>query len=337
MKRISIILLLLLSCLFTTPVLAADPIDPPSSIAMPDVQVYRNLAEPGDMLYVFQYDIAFTSDNYSTVPASDTFLFRLFDTDGTTLLASETPYVYSFFGSNGYGDGVNAFYLEADAGNPDWGDEVFINLYDSPSYFVSPLNPSFQVSPSDYTTSETQAENQDELKGFVLLLCDRLESAYQATGIILKASSDAGIVLSAYGELYFRGAIDGLQALSPELFFIQVYIPEVIPVTAYDMSLGDTYGARLDADDLGGGFTAAGSYIGVDGNIAAALIALAATVGLCIWTVRKGWNIEIGLAGGGIIGIFFALIMGDAIFTIIMIASLLAIMGIVWLVLLKRA
>lgn len=338
MKKISTFLVLLLLLLIPTAVYAADPITSPESVSIDDVRVYHNLAETDDMLVIFQYDIAFTSDNYSTVPASDTFQFRFYDTDGTTLRASDTPYVYAFFESNGYGQGVGSFYLAASDNKPTWGDPAIINIAGSPTYFDPVPDPvNLELSPSDYTTATTQADNQDELKAYVLLLCDRLQSAYQDTGIVLKTTSDSGIVLSPYGEMYFRGAVTGLQDLSPELFFIQVYVPEQMPVSTYNMTVGDTYGGRLDTDDLGEGFTNTGAVIGVSGNIAAALIAIVLTLVFCFYCVKKNWNIEIGLAGGGLIGIFFALIMGDAVFAGIMIASLLAIMGIVWLVLLKRA
>lgn len=337
----TVIIALLSSIYITLPVLAATPLTSPESVEVVDIRVFRHLAETDDMLYVIQYDIAIISDNYSamTTPASDSYLFRLVDTDGETILATTVPYVYSFFESNGYGDGVSAFYFAAADDKPDWGDAVTIELYGSPTYFnpASAAYGSRVVSSDRYTTSNTTITNRLELQNYVLLLCDRLEALYQDTAIILKTSSDSGIVLSAYGELYFRGAINGLQLLCPDLFFIQVYVPEQMTVEDYDMSLATQYGERLATDDLGKGFTRLGDIIGVSGQIAAALLVFVTTIGLCALAVRKRWDIEIGMAAGCILAIFVSLIMGDIIFTILMLGSLVSIMGIVWLLILKRA
>ena len=334
---ISVALALLASILVVSPVLAGS-LSAPSNLTVEDSKVFRNLIHAGDILYVFEFEIEFPSDNYSTTPASDTIMFRLYDADNTTqVLMTSVPYVYAFFESNGYGRGVSSFYFAEGDTKPTWGDEVNIEIYPSPTQFEATDSGNKVVSPDRYVSETTQEANRDVLRDYVLLLSDRLEAAYQDTGIVLKSSTDSGIMLSPYGETYFRGAINGLQALCPQLFYIQTYIPEKITVQSYNMSLADTYAGRLATDDLGKGFSRAGDVIGVSGQAAAAIIVFGATFGLCIWTSKKQWGVEIGMVGGLIIAIFMSLIMGNVVFTVLMIGSLVAIMGIVWLLLLKRA
>lgn len=334
MKRWLALLVLPFMLFMAIPAIAVEP---PESIEISNVQVYRNLAETGDFLVVFHYDMPYTSDNYSDTPASETIMLRLFDTDNTTLLQGGVPYVNPFFESNGYGDGVGSFYFGADYSPPTWEDACVVNIYGSPAFFDPAISQSYTLTESDYTTANTTAANQEELKDYVLLECDKLASDYADTGVILKATSDAGIVLSPYGELYFRGAIPGLQNLCPDLFFIQSIVPEQMVVVPYDMSLGETYAARLESDDLGEGFTNAGALIGVSGSVFAAILTFGISFVLCLWTTRKGWGTEIGMLGSALIIIAMALLVGDIVFTILMIISLVAAMGLVYLVLLKRA
>jgi hypothetical protein len=331
-----------LLCLFALlPLLVATPalayITAPTSVTISSVNVYRNLAETGDYLVMFHYSMPYTSDNYTTTPASESVMFRLYDTDGTTLLDSGVPYVNPYFGSNGYGEGVGSFYLSASDSPPDWEDAVVINIFGTPAFFSPAFTQSYILTEDAYITETSQDANRTLLRTYILLECDKLTASYSDTGITLKATSDAGIVLSAYGDLYFRGVVDGLQLLCPELFFIQTLIPEEMVVTEYDMSLGETYAARLDTDDLGKGFDRMGDLIGVGGGFFSALLVFIATIGLSIWASRKGWGAEIGLMGGAIIGVGMAILMGDVVFTIMMVGSLAAGIGIVWLVFLKKA
>jgi len=317
--------------------IAADPLQAPSSIEVSDVRVFRNLVESGDSLFIFKYDIAYTSDNYPVVPASSSFLFRHYDDDGVTLKNTSIPYNYSFFESNGYGDGVSSFYYSASDNAPTWAAASVINIYGGPAYFSPTQTLSYTLTPSDFTSETTQDANRDEMYAYVLSLADELESNYQDTGIVLSTTSDVGIVLSTYGELYFRSAIPGISSLCPDLFFIQVYVPEQMEVTAYDLSLGENYTARLAGTDWWDGFTKIGEGIGTSAVFASAAIFFVLCVAICVWTVKKEWGIEPGIAVSTLIGIFAAMLIGNVLFTIMMVVSLVAAMGIVYIIILKRA
>jgi hypothetical protein len=316
----------------------------PAIFDIVDVRVFRNLAETGDSLYVFEYRISDnagvynSTGNYSDTPAIDSWQFRLFDVDGTTLKATSTPYVYPYFESNGYGMGVSSFYFGASDNASAWGNAVIVNMLGSPSYYSPAISYSYPpLAASNYMTANITSDSQDALASYVLLLSDRLSSNYNIAGLELKASTDTAIVLSQYGENYFRGAISNLQVLCPQLFYVQVYTPEQMP-TNYDMSMATTYGSRVGSEDLDEGFAALGSWMGgLPGPVSAGFVMLALTIGLCYWAIKKDWGMEAGLGMSAIVGLFFALVVGDLLFTVLMIGGLLAGMGIVYILIFKRA
>src|SRR3990172_639616 len=104
----------------------------PTSVTVENRKLFRNLAETGDMLVVFHYRIAYTT--YPDTPASNSIIFKLYDTDGATILSQAQPYNFSPFDTNGYGDGVASFYFEPQDA-PGWGSGYFINILMTPAYY----------------------------------------------------------------------------------------------------------------------------------------------------------------------------------------------------------
>ncbi len=336
---ISLLLALLTIIMITAPVYA---IPAPTVKNIPDVMVFRNLAETGDCLYVFEYIISDdagiynSTGNYSSTPASDSWLFRLWD--GAELKATSKPYVYPYFNSNGYGMGVSSFYFGASDNASAWGSALRLELYGTPAYYSPAQTFSYTLTSDDYVTVTSQDDNRNEMYAFILLLADRLTTNYSAAGVVMKSSSDYGQVLSTYGEMYFRGAIDGLQSLCPALFFVQVYVPEAMTDNVtYNMTMASTYGTRLVGEDLGEGFTNLGDAVGVSGGVASFGVCFIACIGICIWTTKIGWGTEIGMLVSSLVGTFFALVVGNTLYTILIIIALLAAMGVVYIFVFKRA
>jgi len=334
MKRLIALIPIFIVAIMGSPVYAGEP---PTSISVSNITVFRNLAEDGDKLFVFRYAMPYDSDNWSLTPASESIMFRLYDEDGVTVKQTGAPYVFPYFESNGYGDGIGSFYFSATDNGTTWEDEAIINIFGSSDFFTPQQDVNFPLTADDYVAATTQEANRDLLKGYIFIECDRLTALYADSGVILKSSSDVGEILSSNGETYFRGAIPGLQNLCPELFFIQTLVPEIMPVESYNMSLMDTYTSRLATDDLGRGFTRLGEFVGVGGSFAAGGICFALTLFLSIWASKKGWGSEIGMMGGALIGVALMLLVGDVVFTLVMIVSLLAAMGLVWQFILKKA
>ncbi len=311
-------------------------IQAPSSVTISDVMIFRNLAEDGDLLVMFHYSMPYASDNYSDTPASKSVIFRFVDTDNITELQTGKPYVNSFFGSNGYGEGTGSFYFSDNASM--WEKAFSLEIVLPTGFFGDSANVTRKtLTTSDYITQTTQEANRDTLKEYILLECDELAADYSDTGIVMKADSDAGIVLSSYGSLYFRGAVPGLQTLCPDLFFIQSLIPEQMTVQTYNMSMQTTYTNRLVGGDLGEGFENMAALLNMGTGAFGGLLGFLLTVGLAIWTQRRDWGIEPGLIMGAVGCVGLAILVGDVVFSVVMVGSLVAGIGIVWLFLLKRA
>ena len=322
----AIILMLML-----TPVQQAHASDPSEAvITMQSAHAYRNLNSFGDMAVICHWRWA--SDNNSETPASSAVTIRLVSANGTTL-AITSPYVFSLFENDGYGDGVTGFYL---SDNSSWGTAVKIQISGLPAFFDPIPDPfEYTLSAADFTDSATQALNRSELNTYILQTCDIFKTIYP--DVELKSVADVGTVLSSYGEAYFTSAIPGLLNLCPSLFFVQTYIPQEIPVEDYDMSLGDTYADRMVGTDLMRGTTRMGSYIGVSGAVIWGIFVFIGCLAVVLFTSKKGWGLEIALAIDALIVVGFSILIGDLLFTIAMIMGLIAMMGIAWALVGKRA
>lgn len=309
-------------------------LDPPTSLSLQSVRAFQDLAEPGDMLIVFHYRIAYATypDN---VTASSSFIFRLFSPDGNTLLANSTPYTFPYFATKGYGDGVSAFYF-SDIPEAGWGQGYQINMLGVPAYYDPPQTFTYTMTTADYSTATGQVDGRQDMYTYIISLSDAFHNFYPNYN--LKTSTDSGVVLSIYGEAYFRATVPGIQALCPQLFIVQTYIPEKMPVETYDTSLQETYTERLAGSDLMIGADRLGEYMGhISGQFVFGIFIFVVCIGTCIFTMRKGWGLEPGLLASAGLTILGALLLGDVLFTLVMIGALIAAMGIMFVIFMKRA
>ncbi len=333
MKRlvIAFALALTLALGFSVPALAVDP---PDSISIQSVKAWRNLYEDGDMTILFWYKMPYTGA-YPTTTATDTIIFRLYAADGTTLLATATPYTMSVFETNGYGNGIGGFYLDADDA-PTWGDALKINVLGLPTYFDPPQTYTYTMSASDLSSATDQDDSRLDMYNFTISLCSAFAVIYPDYS--LKSATDSGTCLSLYGEIYFRGVLPGIQAICPNLFSVQTYVPEPIPTVSYNMSLGETYTSRLIGSDLMRGADRLGNHVGgISGYWVFGIAAFGGCIGLCVLTQRLGWGLEPGLVAGGVLGVGAALLLGSFLFTLVMIGSLIAAAAVMYVLFLKRA
>jgi len=310
------------------PAFALDPPDDKPTIN--SVRVFTDLAEPDDFLAIFHASISSTNGTFPDTPAYYAFLFRLYDEDGATLLSSARPFVFSLFDNNGYGEILSGFYFTADDA-PAWHGNYIINIFGIPQYYNPPITSNYEITKGDYSTAETSEASREDLYNWVVGRSTVFKAAYPDVPLF------SGAELSEYGERYVKGVIQGIDTLCPQLFYYQVYIPEVMDTDGYDTSLADTYGERLDGTDLKRGADRLGATINVSGVFVFGILTIAGCIGVCIYSVKKGWGVEAGILGGSIIAIAAAVLVGDALVTIVMIASLLATMGIMYIILHKKA
>jgi len=333
MKRgfFTVLVTLLAMLLMASPVLAY--LTPPDSgMSIQSARVFRNLVTDNDSLVIFHYRIP-----YDTPPteasASDSIAFRLYDTDGTTLLKTSTPYVFASFETNGYGDGVSAVYSENSTLTWDGSHKIVIEGL--PLHYDDLPPATYTLTSADFADTDVRLTNRANLYLYVMGICDTFKTIY--SDIVLKSSTDAATVLSEYGESYFRNAVVGIQSMCPQLFYAQTYIPEVMAVEPYDLSLPDAYAIRLVGTDVHRGATRLGDEIGVGAHFLFAILTFVSAIGMCIFTMRKGWGLEPGMVAAFCIGLIAALLVGDVLFGIVMIVSLLAGIGIMFVFFQKRA
>lgn len=332
MKRLFLSLLMALLIIATTGQMAFAFLTAPTSMSVKDVNVFRNLAETGDMLVVFHYKVAYGA--YPTTPASDSIIFRLYAVDGTTLLNQSRPYNFSSFATNGYGDGVASFYFTA-ADAPTWGLGYFLDILVTPAYYSPSTSITYELTASDYSAAVTQTDARYDLYNYVIGLCDDLKDIYPT--VSLKAVTDSGTVLSVYGEPYFRAVIPGLQSLSPQLFFVQTTLPTAITVVPYSMNATMTAGV-LSGSDLERGARRIGETFGdISANAVFGGMFFIISTGICVLCYRKGWGVEPALMICVLLGIGSALIVGGFFFTLTMVFGLVGGMGISYIFLFRRA
>ncbi len=186
----------------------------PTSVSLSDVNVYNSLITLNDTLFIAKYNIV-----YGTIPTTTvdtTFIFEL--KDGATLKGSVTAYPYY---NLGYGQGVVSFYFPPGSGII-WGTGYDIVISESPAVFDSPTYFTFPVSATAYSPySSNQTANRELLQTKVTTLAQQLTVAWSLTSTPLTETASNGVILSSYGEAYFRNAVYGLQAMCPALFLLQ--------------------------------------------------------------------------------------------------------------------
>lgn len=318
----------LLTVLVTATPVKASPED--AAISIQSIHAYQSLAEDGDMTVVFHW--RWTSDNYSETAASRTVIIQLVADNGT-VVSTTTLYVFTLFDTDGYQNNVSSFYLTP--GVAEWEGDYTVEIKGLPAYYSPPPVFEYPMSLSDYSTAADQEEARAELNTYILDLCSIFKTFYP--DVLLKTESDMGIVLSSYGESFFTSVIPGLQTLCPTLFFVQVYVPEVMPVEDYDMSLQTQYTGRLEGTDLMRGADRLGDVIGVSAAFIWGIFMFIGMLAFGVFCSKKGWGIEVPLLvdGGAVVG--FSMLFGDLFFTLAMILGLVSVMGIMYVITFKRA
>jgi hypothetical protein len=303
MKRLwAVILAALLAGLLVGSPAYADTPNPDEVPTFVQVDVYRNLLETGDRLY-----LAYINIPYGTLPDTDvteTFILRLIDTDGTTVLGSTTGYD---FNDDGYGYNVWSLYFPA-ADALTWEALYTLRLSGNPVVFDTPPIYNFSITAGDYTLMTTQAENQQALATRILALADDLDDRWDlAVTSSLLWEAEIGTVLSMYGESFFRGAIYGVQALAPLAFAYALYDIEID-----DRTWSDNYTSVLE-DQWAGTWvaeakTGSTNFFGTEFDLLTLLLLVATCVGIFLanQAVSKGGEIWPALTDVG-----FVLVVGS--------------------------
>jgi hypothetical protein len=255
----------------------ADPAVP-DTLAIQDAIVCRDLLETGDFFVAVHYLILYDPTAEPTDTAQDLFLVRLMD--GADELGVVTPYPYY---NDGYDQGIVALYFSA-ADAPTWGDPYTVTLQGTPAAWATPPTTSLVLGPSNYSGLTGQAENQAALYGWMIDAIESLESNWSVT---LLETSEEGAILDETGQTYMTGAIPGLQALCPPLFWIQAVDMDTTART-WGTAQADLYEARFDGTWVGDGIDAVADLLHVTPQLLGGLfLVLLPFIGLVILCERS--------------------------------------------------
>lgn len=186
-------------------------------ITIGNVNIFRNLFTLGDRLIMFTSDIDWQNlpnDNVRTM-----FMFRLMDSDGSTVLASAQPY-YAYNG--GYYLQAVGFYFPDDS-VIEWGGEYQIRIDGNPSqwYTISDVREIYNISGVDYTEASSPVDNQTELAAWIVNITQLLENDwlnYLSIAPLITTDANGNQVLTKTGQTYYLNTIANINNMAPSLF-----------------------------------------------------------------------------------------------------------------------
>ncbi len=235
-RLLLLVLPLLLVLVLAVPVFA---IDNPSSIAINDVGVYGGLWEPGDMLFVVEYEVMYDPDPEED--PQDTFLAGVWD---GTVKGPDRPLDY-------YCHNFTSIYLtaaEAASFGYEVNDELKVKVTGNPSYFPTLVEgdnmSTVTMTAGHWTVGGTLQETRDYLADWCILLAGVLEDSWPEEIVLLSS----GGKLNATGRLKFLEVIPGLDGICPDIFLVSASYPGYEPPTydpAYEEGLKERIGAKL--------------------------------------------------------------------------------------------
>lgn len=301
--RLGILLALLAALLLSATPAYADTPDPDSSPTIEEINIYRNLRETGDWLAIIYANIPYAT--LPDLPVTQTFIWRLIDTDNVTEFGSTIGYAYN---DDGYGYNGCSLYLtaaEVTALGMVWGTSYTIRLSGNPAAFDTPPVYNFTINAGDYSSLTVPADVRAELAARVLAIAADLDNKWGlASAYSLLTQNETATVLSIYGEAFFRGAIHGLQAMAPTVF--SVIIREIdLPAREWDPEYSENLTGQWGGTWADTAQEAGKVLFGTDYDLLSIIMLLVMCGGLMVGNVMltgDHWNGFIDVAILGVIG-----------------------------------
>lgn len=179
----------------------------PDNVSIRDVFVFQDVLENGDQLYFARYDVEYGSD--PDEDAEDTWQMALYDTDGTTLIATR-PLNY-------YQHNIISIYLDTGEAIT-WGLAYRVRVMGMPSVFDNLVE---STNMRTRTLSEGDYKDGDDLGGIMVTQVGILEDDWATT---LLTSDNK---LNSTGAITFNDAIPNLSSMAPDIFETTIVWPEV--------------------------------------------------------------------------------------------------------------
>lgn len=208
-------------------------IDNPNSTSINNIYVFRNVGETGDWLIYCRYNVDYTT--IPPEPANETFEIAMYDTLGTTLIATRNLRYYQH-------NITSLYFTAAEAASEGlvWEDAYIIKVRGSPAVFA-PL-----VENVNQKTSVLGASSYYEQTEFTARMLTEAEILQADWGITLLT----GGYLNSTGATYFTYAIPNFSQFAPDAMYSTAYYPSVSNITYptdYEESLHTHTGPRLEA------------------------------------------------------------------------------------------
>ena len=245
-------------CLFGigTPVLAEDPTN--YTVTIPTAKAFQNVFQTGDILIIFEYDIAYVTT--PTVAVSDLFFTQLMAADGITVLTPTDKLLPT------YNYNMSAFYFTAadvTALGLVWGTAYYIEI-DGTASFAPAFTPvQYQLIAAKWITGIAALT-----AGYIrTYLIDTLVPDIQThSGTTYLTSTANGTVLNTAGRILVISAIPYLDTPIPQLFQlavqqVQVTQPVETGTLQTQLSLSNKLGTQLST-----AFTNFGVLLNISGQ-----------------------------------------------------------------------
>jgi hypothetical protein len=261
LRKLAIAILVVAMCVIT-PLTPCFAIANPTSITIHTLKVFQNIFETGDILFVCSYDIAYTVE--PTEDCEDAFLFNLYGTNGTTLIAQRAVQYYQY--------NITSLYFNATAAaSLTWETAYKLKIVGNPALFTTLVEGTNMVtwtlSSSDYITG-AMADSQSYLRSHCITLAQNLEDNWATTLLVTTAD---GQVLNTDGRTVFLDAIPGLDGVIKDLFQLSSSGMDITWDT-HDDDLQQTLSmANKAGTTISNAFTGIGDYIGMSGQTVAGL------------------------------------------------------------------
>jgi hypothetical protein len=247
-------------------------------------QVFQNVGETGDMLFVAETYLHYesTPTDYS---AQEAFLFEVIDTDGTTVIQS-TPilsfenYVTSIYFSD---DQVDTFGLV-------WESAYSVRITGNPTIFGTPVEGTNMVTAtlvdSDYITDTSSGVSVAGLRTFCIHIAEDLQENDSPANDYYTSVQGTTYLTTTGGNIFLAG-IPGLAAFVPSLFQTSsenVVVPSEESTGAYAESLSYTQSLGTT---IGNGIENFGTWLGVNSTMAGVIVMFIIMLFVCGYAYVK--------------------------------------------------
>jgi len=260
---IAIILSLILTFSFTSPVLAIS--NPDSITLYSSSKAFQDVFETGDLLFITRYNVEYATEPIESADVA--FNMVLYNTSGTVILASR-PLNY-------YQENIISIYLDSSQVSSlgiVYGSNLMIKISGNPTLFstlTEDINvKSYTLSASDWNTEISL------LSDYCIMLANTLEDDWIESGwdgTLLTTTTSGNQVLNSSGVTVFEDAIPGITSRITELSYLSssgiiIQSGSINGTQEEDTTITNKLGTTITS-----AFSGIGEFIGISGEMASGL------------------------------------------------------------------